>query len=182
MGGRERIAFSASRVDRPDSQLPGEDGVLRAASSVAPVRLGRSKLVLVACWESLQPVWWLCGCFGLRGARLDGVSALCGRYSWRDHRMLTGPDGGVYPGSGSGQATPVNHAASDLQANDLGRTHRRSETIANVTDGHGCRPRARCGKTVAIVCWRGVRSRFLIASRGGSRVEQWSRCGGGVGR
>jgi len=46
--------------------LPGEDGVLRAASSVAPVRLDHSKLVLVACWESLQPVWWLCGCFGLQ--------------------------------------------------------------------------------------------------------------------
>jgi len=119
---------------------------------------------------------------GFSGARLDGVSALCGRYSGRDHRMLTRANGDVYPGSGSGQATPVNHAASDLQANDLGRTHRRSETIASVTDGHGCRPRARCGKTVAIVCWRGARSRFLIASRGGSRMEQWIRCGGGVGR
>ena len=52
----------------------------------------------------------------------------------------------------------------------------------NPTDGDGCWQRARCGKTIAIVCWRGAQCRLLIASGGGSRAEQWIRCMGGVRR
>ena len=53
---------------------------------------------------------------------------------------------------------------------------------SNPTDGDGCWQRARCGKTIAIVCWRGAQCRFLIATGGGSRAEQWIRCMGGVRR
>jgi hypothetical protein len=185
-GGRSKthrlLASRLGRGHRPNKQLPGDDGALRGVVR----RAGSSRALQTRFGCMLGVAVARCGgcalASGFRGARLDGASALCGRYSWRDHRMLTRPHGEVHPGSGSGQATLVNDAASDLHANDVCLTQRRSETIANVTDGHGCRPCARCGKTVAIVCGRGARSRFLVASGGGNRAEQWIRSWGGVPR
>ena len=182
--GRSRAhrLLCSGRGHRPHKQLPwsapSSHGVVRRAGSSRPLQT-RSGCV----WGIAAARCGGCAlASGSRGARLGGVSALCGRCSWRDHRISRDLMASSIGGSGSGHATPVNHAASDRQGNDRGPTHRPSEAIANATDGDGCWQRARCGKAIAIVCWRGAQCRFLIASGGGSRAEQWIRCMGGVRR
>ena len=82
--------------------------------------------------------------------------------------------GGLSPCLGSGRGRRYARQGSSQPAAPA--------DVAEPTDGDGCWQRARCGKTIAIVCWRGAQCRLLIASGGGSRAERWIRCMGGVRR